>query len=79
MLELMDRHVAAHTMSDLAALHVRNGALRDAVTCYERALEALREEGDREGAARTLRRLTETRELAAAQAAPARSNARTAS
>lgn len=79
MLELMDRHVAAHTMTDLAALHLRAGSLRDAITCYERALEAQRDAGDRDGAALTLRRLDATRALAAAQDAPARSNARTAS
>lgn len=79
MLELMDRHVAAHTMTDLAGLHVRKGSLRDAITCYERALEALREEGDHEGVALTLCRLAATRDLAAAQRASARSNARTAS
>ena len=77
--ELMDRHVAAHTMTDLAALHVRTGSLRDAITCYERALDAQREVGDCDGAALTLRRLDATRELAAVQTAPTRSNARTAS
>ena len=79
MLELMDRQIAAHTMTDLAAVHVRHGSLRDAVTCYERALDAMREQGDVEGEARTLRELAAVRRCAAAQEAAARSNARTAS
>ena len=79
MLERMDRQSAAHTMTDLAGVHLRHGSLRDAITCYERALEAMREQGDVEGEARTLRDLNAVRRCAAAQAAAARSNARTAS
>ena len=78
--ELTNRRVEARTMTDLAAVHARNGALREAIACYERSLDALRELGDRPGEARTLRELEALHQLAAtAQDAPARSNARTAS
>jgi len=79
MLELMDRPIAANTMTDLAAIHVRNGCLRDAISCYENALVAMREEGDRDGEAQTLRRLDAVHELVTDQDAAAPSNARTAS
>lgn len=77
--DLMDRQIAADTMTDLAAVHVRHGSLRDAIACYERAIDALREEGDHRGVAQTLRDLNAVRKRAAAQEAVARSNARTAS
>ena len=55
MLELTEhRHAEAQTMNDLAAVHARNGSLRDAIACYERSLLALRERGDRHGEASTL-------------------------
>jgi hypothetical protein len=79
MLDLMDRRIAASAMSDLANVHARRGCVRDAITCYERALDAMRAYGDRPGEARTLRRLNAMRAAAAAQGTPARSNARTAS
>lgn len=79
MLELMNRHVAADTLTDLAAVHVRHGSLRDAITCYERALDAIREQGDQVAAEQTLRDLEAVRRRAAAQGAAARSNSRTAS
>ena len=120
MLDLTDRRIAAQTLTDLAAIHVRHGALRDAITCYERCLATMREHGDRQGEAQTLASLAGVylrdgrrsdaidcydscsailreqgdrageaqslrglelamRDFSAAQAAPARSNARTAS
>ncbi|HEV2060982.1 MAG TPA: hypothetical protein VGR11_16650 [Solirubrobacteraceae bacterium] len=79
MLELMDRHVAANTMIDLAAVHVRHGSLRDAITCYERAVEAMREQGDHHGEAQARRALEAARARAAAQEGERRSKARTAS
>ena len=79
MLELMDRPIAANTMTDLAAIHVRHGCLRDAIACYENALAAMREEGDFDGEAQTLCRLHAVHELMAVHAAAVRSNARTAS
>ncbi len=77
--ELMDRHVEARTMTDLAGVYARHGALRSAIACYERGLAAVREVGDRHGEAQTLRDLAAMRDRAAAQDAAARSNARTAS
>ena len=120
MLDLTDRRIAAQTLTDLAGIHVRHGALRDATTCYERCLATMREHGDRHGEAQTLASLAGVylrdgrradaidcyascvailreegerggeaqslrdlevamRDLGADQAAPARSNARTAS
>ncbi len=79
MLEFMDRHVAADTMTELAGVHARHGCLRDAITCYERALDAMREHSNRALEARTRRDLDAVRGGAAAQEAAARSNARTAS
>ena len=79
MLDLMDRRIAASTMSDLAHVHARHGCVRDAITCYESALDAMRASGDRHGEARTLRRLSAMREVAAAQGTSARSYARTTS
>jgi len=77
--ELMDRHVAANTMTDLAAIHLRHGCLRDAINCYDSALAAMREQGDLDGEMQTLRRLDAVRERLSVQDAAARSNARTAS
>ena len=54
MLELTNRRIAAETLNDLAAVHLRAGALRDAITCYEGCLACMREGGDRYGEARTL-------------------------
>ena len=54
MLALTDRRIAAQTLTDLAGIHVRYGALRDASTCYERCLATMREHGDRHGEAQTL-------------------------
>lgn len=120
MLDLTDRRIAAQTLTDLAGIHVRHGALRDAITCYERCLATMREDGDRHGEALTLASLAgiylrsgrrsdaidcydsctailreqgyrageaqslrdlevAMRDMGTAQAAPARSNARTAS
>ena len=120
MLDLTDRRIAAQTLTDLAAIHARHGALRDAITCYERCLATMREHGDRRGEAQTLASLAGVylrngrcadavacyescaailreqgdrageaqslrdldvamRDFSAGQAAPARSNARTAS
>ena len=120
MLDLTDRRIAAQTLTDLAGIHVRHGALRDAITCYERCLATMRAHGDRHGEAQTLASLAGVylrdgrradasdcydscaaivrergnragdaqslrdlevamRDFRACQAAPARSNARTAS
>ena len=120
MLDLTDRRIAAQTLTDLAGIHARHGALRDAITCYERCLATMREHGDRHGEAQTLASLAGVylregrrsdaidcygscaailreqgdrageaqslrdldvamRDFSAGQAAPARSNARTAS
>ncbi|MDP1848360.1 MAG: tetratricopeptide repeat protein [Solirubrobacteraceae bacterium] len=120
MLDLTNHRIAAETLTDLAGVHARRGALRDAIVCYERCLATMRAHGDRDGEAQTLASLagvflrsgrradaidcydscgrilrehgdrsgaTQTlrdlevamRDLGAAQAVPARSNARTAS
>jgi len=59
MLDLTDRRIAAQTLTDLAGIHVRHGALRDATTCYQRCLATTREHGDRHGEAQTLANLAD--------------------
>jgi hypothetical protein len=79
MLDLTDRHIEARTMTDLAGVYVRHESLSAAIMCYERRLAAVRELGDLDAEMQTLRELDAMRARMAAHAAPARSNARTAS